>query len=177
MAGRGKERPRSCCQHPPWGPPSGPSSPVPPRGSQAPNLPIKPSAKPLALGLLSRAPDPAPHLVPPSLGVRTAPSAKREQVGQGRGLPTTLPRGCPALAGRTGGKGPWTGGTEGGGEVALVSPKLGKTGCGRGRGRGLGGTCFGSVAELGLPGVKSCLSDHPGGFVGKGGREAGRGAG
>lgn len=46
---------------------------------------------------------------------------------------------------------------EGGGEVALVSPKFGKTGCGRGPGRCLGGTWFGSFAELVLPGCQELL--------------------
>lgn len=66
--------------------------------------------------------------------------------------------------------------TEGGGEVALVGPKSRKTGCRYGAGGCLGGTCFGSSAELApSPGVKSCLSDHNRGNVGQGGAERGAG--
>lgn len=41
--------------------------------------------------------------------------------------------------------------------MALVSPKFGKTGCGRGPGRCSGGTWFGSFAELVLPGCQELL--------------------
>lgn len=69
--------------------------------------------------------------------------------------------------------------TEGRGEVALVGPKSRKTGCGCGAGAVFGWHLFWVFFRAGPSlGVKSCLSDHNRGNVGKGGgglRRGGRG--
>lgn len=55
-----------------------------------------------------------------------------------------------------------------------MSPNSERQDAGVGQGLCLGGTCFGSFAELALsPSVKSCLSDRNRGCVGDGGRQGG----
>ena len=55
-----------------------------------------------------------------------------------------------------------------------MSPNSERQDAGVGQGLCLGGTCFGSFAELALsPSIKSCLSDRNRGCVGDGGRQGG----
>lgn len=62
-------------------------------------------------------------------------------------------------------------------EVALVSPKFRRTGCGCGARAAFGGTCFGSCAELGPPLVSraACQITIEGMWEKGGGGEGGRG--
>lgn len=169
MTGRGKER---LLLPAPWGGGRGAApSPVLPGQPLAPVLRFLPGVFPQGPKpphkavheapsswppVLRGATDPAPHLVPLSLGVLTAPSAKWEQVGQGRGLPTLPFPGLP-LSGR---EDKWEGTVDmrdGGRGGGTCEPQVRKDGMRCGQGRCLGGTWFGSFAELVLPGCQELL--------------------